>query len=84
MKDPSFVAKIKDLEDKRQDLYVSILEKRGQIVTSQDGSKTIVSYPQVKFTYTSRDNTLNMLYMNSVCYRESQKKHKKKLDHRHT
>ncbi|XP_023341948.1 uncharacterized protein LOC111711755 [Eurytemora carolleeae] len=47
LKDPSFVAKIKDLEDRRQDLYVSILEKRGQIVTSEDGSKTIVSYPQV-------------------------------------
>jgi len=47
LKDPSFVQKIRNLEDKRQDLYLSILKKRGQLVTHADGAQTIVSYPQV-------------------------------------
>jgi len=47
LKDPSFVQKIRSLEGKRQDLYLSILRKRGQLVTNGDGSQTIVSYPQV-------------------------------------
>jgi len=47
LKDPSFVKKLKDMENKRQDLYVSILDKRGQLVRGEDGSMTIVSYPQV-------------------------------------
>lgn len=51
LKDPSFVQKIRDLEDRRQDLYLSILKKRGQLVTNDDGSQTIVSYPQVPLKF---------------------------------
>jgi len=52
LKDPSFVQKIRNLENRRQDLYVTILDRNGQIVTSsEDGSKTIISFPEapVKF-----------------------------------
>ena len=47
LKDPSFVQKIGQLENRRQQLYLNILKKRGQIVTGSDGSQTIVSYPKV-------------------------------------
>eukprot|EP00092_Neocalanus_flemingeri_P000926 GFUD01000984.1.p1 GENE.GFUD01000984.1~~GFUD01000984.1.p1 ORF type:complete len:506 (-),score=105.02 GFUD01000984.1:121-1638(-) len=51
LKDPSFVQKIRQLEDRRQDLYLSILKKRGQLITHDDGSQTIVSYPQVPLKF---------------------------------
>jgi len=51
LKDPSFVQKIRNLEDRRQDLYLSILKKRGQLVTNDDGSQTMVSYPQVPIKF---------------------------------
>ena len=47
LKDPSFVQKIGQLEDRRQQLYLNILKKRGQIVVGPDGTQTIVSYPKV-------------------------------------
>ena len=47
LKDPSFVQKIGQLEDRRQQLYLNILKKRGQIVVAPDGAQTIVSYPKV-------------------------------------
>ena len=47
LKDPSFVQKIGQLEDRRQQLYLNILKKRGQIVVRPDGTQTIVSYPKV-------------------------------------
>ena len=50
LKDPSFVQKIGQLEDRRQQLYLNILKKRGQIVVAPDGSQTIVSYPKVLCT----------------------------------
>jgi len=46
LKDPAFVIKVHTLEDRRQDLYLQILRKRGQIVVAPDGSQTIVSYPK--------------------------------------
>ena len=46
LRDPAFVNKIKKVEDKRQDLYLKILRNKGQIVRNDDGSETIVSYPQ--------------------------------------
>jgi len=51
LKDPSFVQKVRNLEDKRQDLYLSILKKRGQLVTDDNGAQTIVSYPQVPIKF---------------------------------
>ena len=53
IKDPSFVQKIgqlEELEDRRQQLYLDILKKRGQIVVAPDGAQTIVSYPKVLYT----------------------------------
>ena len=53
IKDPSFVQKIgqlEELEDRRQQLYLNILMKRGQIVVAPDGAQTIVSYPKVLYT----------------------------------
>ena len=50
LKDPSFVQKIGQLEDRRQQLYLNILKKRGQIVVAPDGAQTIVSYPKVLYT----------------------------------
>ena len=50
IKDPSFVKKIgqlEELEDRRQQLYLNILKKRGQIVVAPDGAQTILSYPKV-------------------------------------
>ena len=47
LKDPAFVNKIQNLEDKRQDLYLQILRKRGQLLTEQNGAQIIVSYPKV-------------------------------------
>ena len=47
LKDPSFVQKIGQLEDRRQQLYLNILKKRGQIVVGPDETQTIVSYPKV-------------------------------------
>ena len=50
IKDPSLVQKIgqlEELEDRRQQLYLDILKKRGQIVVAPDGAQTIVSYPKV-------------------------------------
>ena len=50
IKDPSFVKKIgqlEELEDRRQQLYLDILKKRGQIVMAPDGAQIIVSYPKV-------------------------------------
>ena len=47
LKDPAFQQKINNLENKRQDLYIQMLKKRGQIVFGSDGSQTIVSYPKV-------------------------------------
>ena len=49
LKDPSFVQKIGQLEDRRQQLYLNILKKRGQIVVAPDGAQTIVSYPKVLY-----------------------------------
>ena len=49
LKDPAFQQKIHNLEDRRQDLYIQMLKKRGQIVSDSDGSQTIVSYPKVSF-----------------------------------
>ena len=49
LKDPAFQQKIHNLEDRRQDLYIQMLKKRGQIVVGSDGSQTIVSYPKVTF-----------------------------------
>ena len=46
LRDPAFVSKIKKVEDRRQDLYLKILRNKGQIVRNEDGSETIVSYPQ--------------------------------------
>ena len=46
LRDPAFVSKIKNVEDRRQDLYLKILRNKGQIVKNEDGSETIVSYPQ--------------------------------------
>ena len=46
LRDPVFVNKIKNVEDRRQDLYLKILRNKGQIVKNEDGSETIVSYPQ--------------------------------------
>ena len=46
LRDPVFVNKIKKVEDRRQDLYLKILKNRGLIVANEDGSETIVSYPQ--------------------------------------
>lgn len=51
LKDPGFAKKIRDLEDRRQDLYLGLLKKRGQLVTAEDGSQTIVSYPQAPITF---------------------------------
>ena len=53
LKDPSFVRKIgqlEELEDRRQQLYLNILKKRGQIVVAPDGAQTIISYPKVLYT----------------------------------
>ena len=50
LKDPSFVQKIGQLEDRRQQLYLNILKKRGQLVVGPDGTQTIVSYPKVFFS----------------------------------
>ena len=47
LKDPAFVQKIGRLEDKRQELYLSLLAKRGQVVAGRGGGSTIVSYPKV-------------------------------------
>ena len=49
LKDPAFVNRIQNLEDRRQDIYIKMLKKRGQLVENEDGSQTIVSYPKVKF-----------------------------------
>ena len=46
LRDPAFVNKIKKVEDRRQELYLKILRNKGQIVANDDGSETIVSYPQ--------------------------------------
>ena len=51
LKDPSFVQRIGQLEDRRQQLYLNILKKRGQIVVGPDGTQTIVSYPKVKKSF---------------------------------
>ena len=60
LKDPSFVQKIGQLEDRRQQLYLNILKKRGQIVVAPDGAQTIVSYPKVyKYLYQSYNFPLN-------------------------
>ena len=48
IKDPSFV-QLEELEDRRQQLYLDILKKRGQIVVVPDGGQTIVSYPKVLY-----------------------------------
>lgn len=58
LKDPSFVQKIGQLEDRRQQLYLNILKKRGQIVVGPDGTQTIVSYPKtpVKFPNNLKKN----------------------------
>ena len=48
LKDPAFVNRIQNLEDRRQDIYIKMLKKRGQLVENEDGSQTIVSYPKVK------------------------------------
>ena len=34
-----------------QDLYLSILRKRGQLVVGPGGGQTLVSYPQVNHSY---------------------------------
>ena len=47
LKDPAFVQKIGRLEDRRQELYLSMLTKRGQVVAGRGGGSTIVSYPKV-------------------------------------
>ena len=47
LKDPAFVQKIGRLEDRRQELYLSMLRKRGQVVAGRGGGSTIVSYPKV-------------------------------------
>ena len=52
LKDPSFVQRIGQLEDRRQQLYLNILKKRGQMVVGPDGTQTIVSYPKVKKSFT--------------------------------
>ena len=51
LKDPSFVATIHGLEDKRQDLYLGILRKHGQIVQLEEGGSRIVSYPQTPIKF---------------------------------
>jgi len=61
LKDPAFQQKIHNLEDRRQDLYIQMLKKRGQIVSDSDGSQTIVSYPKtpVKFPNNLKKNILD-------------------------
>jgi len=58
LKDPAFVNRIQNLEDRRQDIYIKMLKKRGQLVENEDGSQTIVSYPKtpVKFPNNLKKN----------------------------
>lgn len=47
LQDKTLMKKMRDMEDHRQDLYLKLLRKRGQLVTSVDGSQTIISYPSM-------------------------------------
>ena len=48
--DADTVTKMKAMEAKRQDLYVRLLRKRGQVVALAGGGEAIVSYPHAPVT----------------------------------
>ncbi len=47
LKDARFREKLREMEDKRQSLYLKLLRDRGQVVSADGGGEVIVSSPQV-------------------------------------
>ena len=51
LKDPTFVKKMREVEDKRMQFYMKILKNRGQVIKREDGGQAIVSIPEARFYF---------------------------------
>ena len=48
--DANTIAKMKAIEAQRQDLYIKLLKKRGQVLALPGGGEKVVSYPSAPLT----------------------------------